>query len=92
MAEDIATFLSTTAQLAEWLDSAEKQIQQFNDLPIVPEELSKQSDDLVEFVNDVSNQAQLLGQFFYSHGKCSDFLGGVEISFSFGSLIHKCHF
>jgi hypothetical protein len=47
--------------MAEWLDRAEHQIQQFNDVPIEPEDLSKQSEDLIEFVNEVSVQAQLLG-------------------------------
>jgi hypothetical protein len=62
LAEDIGIFLSSTAQMAEWLDRAEREVQTFGDLPIEPEELSNKSDALVEFVNNVSLQTPLLSE------------------------------
>ena len=63
-------------RLAEWLSHAEKQILLFNDLPIHPkvnlkilkiflksflQELTEQSEELADFVNEISMQAPLLG-------------------------------
>ncbi|KAL7080640.1 hypothetical protein ACQ4LE_000408 [Meloidogyne hapla] len=51
---------SDQQRLGEWLSHAEKQILQFNDLPIHPKEFKEQSKEIADFVNEISMQAPLL--------------------------------
>nr|CAD2200604.1 unnamed protein product [Meloidogyne enterolobii] len=65
-------------RLAEWLSHAEKQILLFNDLPIHPKELTEQSEELADFVNEISMQAPLLENVIENTRELFAHLGGSE--------------
>lgn len=46
LAEDITSFLNNTNLLTEWLDSAELEIEKFEQISVQPEELMEQSEEL----------------------------------------------
>lgn len=55
LAEDISSFLINTNLLAEWLDSAEQEIEKFEQISVQPEELIEQSEELT-VINYIKNK------------------------------------
>lgn len=64
LAEDITSFLKNTNLLSEWLDSAEQEIEKFEQISVQPEELIEQSEELTVFYR------LLVKIFFLEIGNC----------------------
>uniref|UniRef100_A0A915ENB9 Uncharacterized protein n=1 Tax=Ditylenchus dipsaci TaxID=166011 RepID=A0A915ENB9_9BILA len=78
LAEGITSFLHNTTALAEWLDQAEQDIEQFQQVSVQPEELIEQSEKLTELVISVAEQGALVSQVVEDSRELCNHTSGSE--------------